>query len=160
MLAESVPDTLQTWLESWAGRLWAEVEAAVFEARCHVLRTQPKAQSPSPPPVLLVGTDCSGLEAPVHALSALKVKHTQCWASEIAEAPRQMILVNAKPRHLFDSVLAGSMQNAPYVHMYISGFSCKPFSTLHRRTGEVQQTHRQEEAASLGFEGVAFQLSS
>ena len=143
MLADAVPHGLQAWLDGWGAKLRSEVEAAVTEATCHVLGEQPNAQSPARPPVLLVGTDCSGLEAPIHALAALKIKHDHSWGSEIAQAPKQMILLNSKPQQLFDSVLDGVMQTAPYVHMYISGFSCKPFSMLHHRTKLLEEQEAQ-----------------
>lgn len=139
MIAESLPDTVQAWLDSWAGKLRSEVEVAMAEAKTHEPKL-PKAQSPiTLPSKLLVGTDCSGLEAPIHALSQLQVNHIHRWSSELALAPRQVILCNTPPEHLYDNVIESAKRDVPYVHMYISGFSCKPFSMLHHNTKLLEE---------------------
>ena len=84
------------------------------------------------PSTLLVGTDCSGIEAPIHALHGLGISHEHCWSSEVAKGPREVLLANTPPTgHVFEDVLDAKVQMPGYVHLYVSGFSCKPFSTLH-----------------------------
>ena len=41
---------------------------------------------------LRVGTDCSGIEAPIHALKARGIPHRHSWSSEVAAAPRKVLL--------------------------------------------------------------------
>ena len=86
---------------------------------------------PSP---IKIGTDCSGLEAPIWALRALKIPHQQMFASEAARAPTAMIRANTRPGTLYPDVLSKDLTGLPQVDMYVAGFSCKPFSTLHHGT--------------------------
>jgi len=106
-----------------------------------------KSTVPSPmlgPRGLRVGTDCSGIEAPIHALKAMGIPHYHSWSSEIAAAPRKVLLANTPPAdHMYQDVLQSSKVDAPFVHLYVSGFSCKPFSMLHNKT----QLLREKEAA-------------
>ena len=45
MIAESLPDAVQAWLEGWAGKLRSVVDVAMAEAKTHELGMP---QRPSP----------------------------------------------------------------------------------------------------------------
>ena len=132
MSLEPLPASLLAWLDEWGPGLKKRVMAAL----------QGHGLAGAVVPNLLVGTDCSGIEAPIHALRALDVSHRHCWSSELEEAPRDILLANTPPiGSVYKDVLGSKVQNPEYVQLYISGFSCKPFSTLHHQSkllGEPQ----------------------
>ena len=122
MVFDALPAGLLQWLDDWGPGMKQKVTQAV--GRCGL--------APVLPSTLLVGTDCSGIEAPIHALHGLGISHEHCWSSEMANAPRKVILANTPPTgHLYEDVLDAKAQMPRYVQLYVSGFSCKPFSTLH-----------------------------
>ncbi|CAK9090210.1 Modification methylase NlaIV (M.NlaIV) (Cytosine-specific methyltransferase NlaIV), partial [Durusdinium trenchii] len=89
---------------------------------------------------LRVGTDCSGLEAPVHALRSMGLLHKHVFSCEINPAPRTMIEANCLPEEAFmDDVIVSSAGAVPFVHLYVAGFSCKPFSMLHNKTKLLEE---------------------
>ena len=91
---------------------------------------------------LRVGTDCSGLEAPVLALRALNVAHRHVFSSEVNDKKRQYIKTNfasASPRgnpqlNLSPDMLSRDHQSLPLCDLYVCGFPCKPFSKLHHKS--------------------------
>ena len=91
----------------------------------------PKAQ----PQALRVGTDCSGIEAPLHALQQLGVPHTHVFSSEICPTVRRQLLANHKPQILYEDVIARDNSSAPYVDLYVAGWPCQGNSTLGKRRG-------------------------
>jgi DNA (cytosine-5)-methyltransferase 1 len=80
--------------------------------------------------MLKVGTDCSGIEAPLVALQALGVPYSHEWASEIDAACRSMILANHCPRILFEDMTARDDKRLPHIDLYVAGFPCQTFSKL------------------------------
>ena len=121
-----LPSGLQQWLDTWGLDLRARITDAVTQHGLGI------AGVPVP---VKVGTDCSGIEAPIHALSGLKVPHCHCWSSELEDGPRKVLLANTAPTgQVYRNVLESKVQSPEYVHLYVSGFSCKPFSTLHNQS--------------------------
>ena len=155
----SLPEHLKQWLDGWGPDFGERLASALRASGC-----KPTLDAGR---VLRLGADCSGIEAPVHALEALKVSHR--WASEIAAGPREIMLANTPPEVLFNDVLvqdgfapasrlpgstckrsrsskaaAAVKQGLPeYVDLYISGFSCKPFSLLHHGTKLLSEPEAQ-----------------
>ena len=124
-----LPQTMLDWLDSWGPELSGQLGKALAKNGLPTLGIPKK---------LLVGTDCSGLEAPIHALRGLGCKHTHLWSSEPWPAARRVIETNTMPRHvLMHSVL--DKKPVPYVNLCISGFSCKPFSMLHHKTKLLEE---------------------
>lgn len=122
-----VPAELMRWLDDWGPGLKQRVTSAIQQA------SGGRFSGPLPAS-LSVGTDCSGIEAPIHALRGLGVCHRHCWSSELHDAPRQVLLANTPPSgQVFVDVLDFGPQalHREYVQLYVSGFSCKPFSRLH-----------------------------
>ena len=134
MSFELLPASLLTWLDEWGPGLKKKVMAAL----------QQHGLSGEVAPNLLVGTGCSGIEAPIHALRALDVSHRHCWSSELEAAPRDVLLANTPPTgNLYKDVLESQVQKPEYVQLYISGFSCKPFSTLHHQSKLLEEPQAQ-----------------
>ena len=123
----NLPHDATKWLDDWGQVVGPTIIKASEETILFPFRG---FDIPEP---LLVGTDCSGVEAPIHALKGLGAPHRHMFSSEIWEPARLVIQANTMPEHaLFRSVL--DLDWAPFVHLYISGFSCKPFSLLHHKT--------------------------
>ena len=132
-MQDGMSPALLHWLDNWGVCLKTKIAAAVSDTRQKLGLCSAVAL----PQHLRLGTDCSGLEAPVYALRGLCVQHTHEFASECASAPRRMIQENAMPAKLLSNIFSG--ETAPYVHVYTSGFSCKPFSMLHHGTKLLQE---------------------
>ena len=145
--AIELPPRLTDWLDSWGKPLRQKVEAALEFARPRSC----SQQACKTPAVITVGTDCSGIEALLHALQGLGIPYRHIFSSECAEAARKVIEANTKPQTLYDTVLSDA--KPPFVHLYVSGFSCKPFSLLHHATKLME-----EEQAAI-FRSVVSRIS-
>ena len=132
-MQDGMSPALLHWLDNWGVYLKKKIAAAVSDTR----EKLGLCSEVTLPQQLRLGTDCSGLEAPLYALRGLCVQHTHEFASECASAPRRMIEENAMPAKLMSNIF--SKEAAPYVHLYVSGFSCKPFSMLHHGTKLLQE---------------------
>lgn len=81
---------------------------------------------------LRVGTDCSGVDAPIVALKNLGVEHEQAFASETDPACVRTILLNGDPHGVWGDVSSRDPEDEasfpPPVDLYVCGFPCQPFS--------------------------------
>lgn len=84
---------------------------------------------------LRVATDCSGIEAPLQALSSLCIPYDHVWSSDIDPMVRKSILGNYSPRSLYTDILARDHHTLPRIDLYIAGFPCQTFSSLGKREG-------------------------
>ena len=84
---------------------------------------------------LRVGTDCSGIEAPLQALQQLGVPYQHVFSSAICPSVRKQLLANHNPQILYGDVLARDNSSAPYVDRYIAGWLCQGNSMLGKRRG-------------------------
>lgn len=82
---------------------------------------------------LKIGTDCSGIEAPIQALLQLGIKFDHKFSSDIDKYARQSIEANYEPDTLFNDMTED--RKLPEVDIYVCGFPCQPFSTLGKRKG-------------------------
>ena len=87
--------------------------------------------------VLRIGTDCSGIEAPIQALQQLKVPHVHEWSCEIDKYAVQSLYANYRPRKLYGDIAKRNHRELPDVDVYVCGFPCQPFSTIGKRLGQL-----------------------
>jgi len=86
-------------------------------------------------PKLRVGTDCSGIDAPIHALKLMNVPFQYEFASDIDKAAKTSINCNHQPRMFFDDIMTRDHTRLPKLDLYCAGFPCQSFSTLGKRQG-------------------------
>ena len=84
---------------------------------------------------LRVGTDCSGIEAPIQALMQLSIPFTHVFSSEIDEDCIKSISANYHPQIIYKDMTKRNLAEVPDIDLYVCGFPCQTFSTAGRRDG-------------------------
>ena len=125
-----IPSALELHLSTWGVRLRQAMEGAL--APHNTLRALMGAN-------LRVGTDCAGLEAPILSLQAMRVLHTHVFSCERDPKKREYIKLNFPEPLLLNDMCRRSHADLPRHDLYICGFPCKPFSTLHRDSAFFKQ---------------------
>jgi len=86
--------------------------------------------------MIKIGTDCSGIEAPIEALknicenNNLSFEHE--FSSEISEYATEYIKNNHNPKILFNDMTKRKVNEIPYIDIYVSGFPCQPYSRANK----------------------------
>jgi site-specific DNA-cytosine methylase len=91
---------------------------------------------------LSVGTDCSGLEAPLVALRRLGMSFRHEFSSELCSTARRVLRANFRPRRLFRDLTSRSISETPRVDLYVAGFPCQAFSTQGQQQGFCDERGR------------------
>ena len=85
--------------------------------------------------MITIGTDCSGIEAPIEALKQLNIPFQHKWACEIDKFARQSILANYEPEILYEDITERDHTKLPDVDIYVCGFPCQSFSLMGKKKG-------------------------
>lgn len=77
--------------------------------------------------MLRVGTDCSGIEAPIQALLQMGIPFEHVFSCEIDKFARKSIEANYKPKKLYEDIMLE--RTLEDIDLYVCGFPCTPFSS-------------------------------
>lgn len=83
-----------------------------------------------------LGTDFSGLETPSVALKRVGVPFSLEFACEKQECLRKMLCRLYHPKIVFEDITTRRLDSVPQVDLYVSGFSCQPYSSEGKGLGE------------------------
>ena len=92
--------------------------------------------------IIKVGTDCSGIEAPIEAIKILcdkykNIKYKHIFSSEINKYAIRCIKKNNDPDILYEDIQKRDINIVPDINLYISGFPCQLYSRANKYKSEV-----------------------
>jgi DNA (cytosine-5)-methyltransferase 1 len=82
-----------------------------------------------------IGTDCSGMDAPIEALIQLQIPFIHVFSSDINKYCRQTIRANSNPPLIFQDLAVRDHAKLPDIDWYICGFPCQAFSIAGKQHG-------------------------
>jgi DNA (cytosine-5)-methyltransferase 1 len=85
--------------------------------------------------MIRVGTDCSGIEAPIQALQQLGIPFRHVFSCDIDKYVVESIKANYKPEIIFGDMKKRKLSQVPDIDLYVCGFPCQPFSIAGSREG-------------------------
>ncbi len=94
--------------------------------------------------IIKVGTDCSGIEAPIKALEQLGIPFKHVFSSEIDKYCIQSIKANYNSDIIFGDpegpypegdITKRDVNTIPNIDLYVAGFPCQPFSSAGLKKG-------------------------
>lgn len=85
--------------------------------------------------MLRVGTDCSGIEAPIQALQNIEIPFQHVFSCDIDKYCEESIKANYNPDYFYNDMKTRNNQLLPDIDLYICGFPCQPFSHAGNRQG-------------------------
>jgi DNA (cytosine-5)-methyltransferase 1 len=84
---------------------------------------------------LRIGTDCSGIEAPIQALLQLGIPFEHSFACDKDKYALQSINANYHPKKIYTDITKRKHACLPDIDMYVCGFPCQPFSLMGNQMG-------------------------
>ena len=138
--AFQLPHAIASRLDAWGPIMRSALELAragfLREHRGHVRRQRGGGLSPPwSTTTIRVGTDCSGLDAPIWALRQLGIPHAHVFSCDCWHPARSIIAVNSQPAGpLFSNMIGRPLDAVPQHDVYVCGFPCQPFSTLNNHS--------------------------
>jgi DNA (cytosine-5)-methyltransferase 1 len=87
--------------------------------------------------IIKVGTDCSGIEAPIEALKCLcdkyeNIKYKHIFSSEKDKFAIRCIKENNNPDILYEDIQQRDINIVPNINLYCAGFPCQPYSRANK----------------------------
>jgi len=85
--------------------------------------------------VIRIGTDCSGIEAPIEALKQMKVPFQHIFCCEKDPYALMSIKANYNPDKIYTDITKRKHSLLPDIDIYVCGFPCQPFSLMGNKLG-------------------------
>ena len=85
--------------------------------------------------MLRIGTDCSGIEAPIQALLQLGIPFEHSFACDKDKYALESIKANYNPKKIYTDITKRKHACLPDIDMYVCGFPCQPFSLMGNQMG-------------------------
>ena len=85
--------------------------------------------------MLRIGTDCSGIEAPIQALLQMNVPFEHSFTCDKDPYALKSIKANYHPKKIYTDITKRKHACLPDIDMYICGFPCQPFSLMGNKMG-------------------------
>ena len=85
--------------------------------------------------MISIGTDCSGIEAPIQALLQMGIQFKHVWACENDPYAIQSIKANYSPEKLYLDITTRDHSQLPDTDVYVCGFPCQSFSLMGNKKG-------------------------
>ena len=82
-----------------------------------------------------IGTDCSGIEAPIQALDQLGIPYHHVFSSDIDMYVIKSIKANYEPDVIFGDITERDIKDVQDIDLYVCGFPCQAFSHAGYRKG-------------------------
>jgi hypothetical protein len=106
-----------------------EANAKLMDLRApHVQCAKENENKKSSEVELNIGTDCSGLEAPLFALRNIGVNHRLKFSCDNDPEVRKNHEANFMPEVFYPDINTRQTSDMPTVDIYVAGFPCQPFS--------------------------------
>ena len=77
---------------------------------------------------LTIGTDCSGMEAPIQALRRMGIAHIHEFSCDSSPQVRRTIDTDFPHKVMYTDVTERDNRLTPYTDVCVAGFPCQPFS--------------------------------
>ena len=90
---------------------------------------------------LRVGTDCSGLEAPIVALNLLGVKVEHKWSCDNDRDIKKQIQHTFSSEMYFDDMFGRDLSKLPDIDLYVCGMPCQSFSIANNKRQGFEIKH-------------------
>ena len=84
---------------------------------------------------LRVGTDCSGIEAPIQAFENLDVEFKHVFSSDKDPHVQQMVRANFAGHHIYEDLTKRDHAQVPDCDVYVAGWPCQGNSSAGKRKG-------------------------
>ena len=85
--------------------------------------------------MLRIGTDCSGIEAPIQALLQMNIPFEHSFTCDKDSYALASIKANYHPKKIYKDITKRKHGLLPDIDMYVCGFPCQPFSLIGNKMG-------------------------
>ena len=85
--------------------------------------------------MLRIGTDCSGIEAPIQALLQMNIPFEHSFTCDKDKYAIASIKANYHPKKIYTDITKRKHALLPDIDMYVCGFPCQPFSLMGNKLG-------------------------